>query len=384
MIVISSTQSAYASPSVGGWTAVDTVIAGATTTINATKSIGGKLMQSAVTVAPSATKLGKHLLRGGGAAALALAVPQLLGDGVDWVLDPANNSVRYTDPTASADPDPNHPSVQYIWTNYTGADFPSAVAACKAAIVSFNQRPNKPYTAVFSHVKGNDCYNQNALHDRLISRLNPAYDPDAPAPPDGSAQDRHLPIEAVAQQVISEAESGNVPSQEAVKAAALEGFASGEHDAALEAGATESETGTDNPPDTTDPANPADPAEPFDPAGIISAINALKALLAGILSSITSLSDMFGDTPSNPENTDVPIDDAPPVRAPNDFDVEYINFGGQCPTLPSFDVGIGGASTNMAFDMSPLCDLAVKIRPAIIGIAYFIGLGIIASAIRET
>ncbi|OLF35625.1 hypothetical protein, partial [Psychrobacter sp. Rd 27.2] len=54
VIVFSSTTAAYAASSVGGWTAVDTVIAGATTTINATKTAGGKALKSAVAVAPSA------------------------------------------------------------------------------------------------------------------------------------------------------------------------------------------------------------------------------------------------------------------------------------------------------------------------------------------
>ena len=68
----------------------------------------------------------------------------------------------------------------------------------------------------------------------------------------------------------------------------------------------------------------------------------------------------------------------------SEFDINYINFGGQCPVLPSFNIGIGGASSALTFDMTPLCDMALKIRPAVIAIAYFIGLGVIASAIRET
>ena len=42
MIVIFSTQFAYATTSVGGWTALDTITAGANNTINATKTAGGK------------------------------------------------------------------------------------------------------------------------------------------------------------------------------------------------------------------------------------------------------------------------------------------------------------------------------------------------------
>jgi len=94
--------------------------------------------------------------------------------------------------------------------------------------------------------------------------------------------------------------------------------------------------------------------------------------------------DWLKRDPSDVAPMPVEVDDLPSTRSASDFDVNYINFGGQCPVLPSFDVGIGGASSSLTFDMTPLCDMAVKIRPAVIAIAYFIGLGVIASAIRET
>lgn len=359
VIIFSSVTSANAATSTGGWTALDTITAGATNTINAVKGAGATGYRSAVTVAPSAVKVGKHLIKGGGQAALAYAVVEILGEGIDWVLDPANNSVRYTDPTASAEPDPNHPSVQLIWTNHTGADFPSAVAACKASIVSYNNRTPKPSPlAVYQSVVGHICYSKgNSVHDRLKSRPNPAYNPDAPAPPAGSNQDRHIPIATVATKVIANAEAGHAPSQEAVKATALEGFAAGEHDAALDAAAVP-DTGVENPPDTDnppkDPDAPAEPAEPFDPAGIISAINALKAMLAGILSSITSLSDWFQSEPPpepKPEDTqlDIPVPDVVPV----DTD---INFGGSCPANFEFNGSIFGNPINIVLlDTSKFC-----------------------------
>tara|TARA_B100000524_G_C23653747_1_gene371009 strand:+ start:1422 stop:2546 length:1125 start_codon:yes stop_codon:yes gene_type:complete len=369
-LVFATTTAAYAAPSVGGWTAVDTVVAGATTTINATKTIGGKLMKSAVTVAPSATKLGKHLIKGGGAAALALAVPQLLGDGVDWVLDPANNAVKYKPVTDDG-------GGQYLWRSVGGTAYSTMNALCQSDYRVANG--NADCVLDGNTVKGTVVGDPNTSFGAIGYRsTNPDY-----VPP---AEYEYLPIDTVAAQVIGNAESGNVPSQEAVKAAALEGFAAGEHDAALEAGATESEAGTDNPPDTADPNNPAEPenpAEPFDPSSIIDAIKKLGAILTGILSSITSLSDMFGDSPSEPENTDVPIDDAPPVRAPNEFDTEYVNFGGQCPSFGSHDISVGSVSVPLTIDITPLCELAELVRPAVIGGAYLVATGLVVAAIRE-
>lgn len=382
VIVYASTTSAYASTSIGGWTVLDTVTAGATNTINAVKGAGATGMRSAVAVAPSVAKVGKHLLKGGGAAALLLAVPQILGEGVDWVLDPANNSVKYTVDSAAAPNASNSPH----YATFRGVDYYDAASFCQAAFDYYALSQNKFKGAVaVGEYKLNRyyCYLNGEQITYQPVKSNPAYDPDAPT---NSSEEKYLPIADVAAKVISNAETGHAPSQEAVKATALEGFAAGEHDAALEAAAVP-DTSVENPPDTTNPENPTEPAEPFDPAGIISAINALKALLAGILSSITGLSDIFNSDPP-PEKTqaetDVPIDELPPTKGASDFDVNYINFGGQCPVLPSFDVGIGGASSTLTFDMTPLCDMAVKIRPAVIAIAYFIGLGVIASAIRET
>lgn len=384
-MVFAPAVAANASVSVGGWTALDTITAGATNTINAVKGAGATGMRSAVSIAPSAVKVGKHLIKGGGAAALLFAIPQILGDGVEWVLDPANNRIIYKVPDNSAgDVSSSDP---YYWL-YFDNEYKTADAACRAA---FGKPPAGFVYVNASLINGGasaDCNvikpDGTAIINNTVHRSpNPAYDPSAP-PSSSGTKDMYLPIADAAAKVIANAEAGHAPSQEAVKATALEGFAAGEHDAALDAAAVP-DTGVENPTDPTDP--PKDPAAPFDPAGIISAINALKALLAGILSSITGLSDIFNSDPppeKTQNETDVPIDDLPPTKGASEFDINYINFGGQCPVLPSFNIGIGGASSALTFDMTPLCDMAVKIRPAVIAIAYFIGLGVIASAIRET
>jgi hypothetical protein len=367
VIVYATTTSAYANTSIGGWTATDTIIAGANTTINAIKNGANGALKSAVTVAPQASKVGKLLIRGGGAAALLLAVPQLIGEGVDWVLDPENNSIKYTVP-AQVDNSANDDKCRAWALSTYGPDNPWSAKAVAG-------QPGTYYAG------------------KCVLSDNPTFElgnqPGYKAPVTVPAQDKHLPIDTVAAQVISNATAGDAPSQEAVKDTALEGFAAGEHDVALESAAVESDAGTDNPPDTTNPDNPAptDPAAPFDPSSIIAAINALKALLAGILSSITGLADIFNDDPppeKSQSETDVPVELPPEVKNATEFDVDYIGFSSQCPTLQPFSVGIGAASSSMTFDMTPLCELAVTIRPAIIAIAYFIGLGVIASAIRET
>ena len=327
-LIFATTARANANTSVGGWTATDSLIAGANTTINATKTAGGKFLKSAITIAPQAGKVGKYLLRGAGVGALALAVPQLIGDSVDWVLDPANNRIKYIVPAS----DIVDPAVSEICPVGSSVVTPNeAVALC-----------NSTY--------GSGC-TWNASVKVVMWRANYIYTCDFVSSSPSVPVEKYIPIDVVAQKVIANAEAGHAPSQEAVKATALESFAAGEHDAALDA-AAEADTGVENPPDTENP--PKDPAEPFDPAGIISAINALKALLAGILSSITSLSDWFkSNPPPEPKPEDTEIDIPMPDLPTPDTD---INFGGSCPANFEFNGSIFGNPINIVLlDTSKFC-----------------------------
>lgn len=371
--LIFSSTSALATTSVGGWTATDSLIAGANTTINATKTAGGKVLKSAVAVAPSVVKVGKHLIKGGGAAALLFAVPQILGDGVDWILDPANNAIKYTVPIDSV------PTTKYLWAS-GGVNFATANLACADQLKlfkdSFSSYSNSTVTTTIIGERSANCvihkYTNSGSYDgdntyQIGAVVNPAYNPEAP-----TTEEKYLPIADVAAQVISNAEAGHAPSQEAVKATALEGFAAGEHDAALDAAATE--TGTENPPDTENPPkDPEAPAEPFDPSSIIAAINSLKALLAGILSSITSLSDWFKADPEQKDN-EVDIPDVP-LPEPN----TDISFGGSCPADLSVNFNLYGTSTDFVLmPFSKFCPLlSTFVKPTLIVLGSFFAVSIV-------
>lgn len=368
----------YATTSVGGWTALDTITAGATNTINAVKGAGATGMRSAVAVAPSAVKVGKHLIKGGGAAALLLAVPQLLGDGVDWVLDPANNRIKYTVDGVN---DPNTQGYgQYYWV--MGASikkddirFQNATAAGNALCAHFETT----FVAVEKYPNVNTAYirckypnGSTTLWD-VVRKPNPAYNPDYSGSP---SVEKYIPIDTVAAQVISNAEAGHAPSQEAVKATALEGFAAGEHDAALDAAAVP-DTGVENPPDTENP--PVDPAAPFDPSSIIAAINSLKAMLAGILSSMTGFFDWVQAPvpPDDEEKKDVPFATTGDIGL-DDVDrfEKRIEFSGQCP-VNDFSFTMMGVTYAKPIPYYHLCGFLEQIAPWLLamcylGVAYFV------------
>lgn len=392
MIVIFSTQSAYATTSVGGWTALDTITAGATNTINAVKGAGATGMRSAVAVAPSAVKVGKYLIKGGGAAALLLAVPQLIGEGVDWVLDPANNRIKYT--ATGGDADTGAPDAggryPYIWSNdyVKGSSADGACSSWKGnnGYVHHSTLIVSDVEAICLAVKGDAPPVENMY---VIKKPNPAYTGAV------AGAEQSIPIDVVAAKVISNAEAGHAPSQEAVKATALEGFAAGEHDAALDAAAVP-DTGVENPPIDT----PTDPTKPFDPSSILSALAGISAVLAGILSSLTGFVDWWKaqwttfSTAITDFNTWVRAEPDTASLQPEPVEVTegtlvdgwqdkanagYVNLGAtQCPSDVLIPISYMGASTNLSISYVPFCHFASIIRYAVILGAWVAALMIIS------
>ncbi|KAA0924787.1 hypothetical protein FQ082_09315 [Psychrobacter sp. ANT_H56B] len=366
--LIFSSTSALATTSVGGWSALDTITAGANNTINAVKGAGATGMRSAVTVAASASKVGKHLLKGGGAAALAFAMIEL-GDGaIDWILDPANNSVRVTPAAGAGGQDVTCSKNGY----FILPDLPKYAnkeSLCKATAAKMGLTYSKVFSGYQCQMKRTDGspYNLDIQGGGGCSVTAPDYiAPSSPAP-------YNIPIDTVAAKVIANAAAGHAESQEAVKATALEGFAAGEHDAALDAAAVP-DTGVENP---TDPENPPkDPAVPFDPSSIIAAINALKAMLAGILSSITSLADWFKGEPegNKPEDNKIDIPEVPLPEPDTD-----ISFGGSCPSDLGADFNLYGTNFNFVLmPFSKLCPLlSTFVKPTLILLGSFMAVAIV-------
>lgn len=405
MIVIFSTQSAYATTSVGGWTALDTITAGATNTINATKTAGGKALKSAVAVAPSAVKVGKHLIKGGGAAALAFAMVELLDAGVDWVLDPANNSVKYK-PTAADDGTVDAFGTYTVVGGAGGNPSAStAQAACSAYVVAANAKNAAATGGLATHknpvATASVCefyYNADPKKGSsfVLYSYPISFKPSAESGIDENGY-KHIPIGTVAAKVISNAAAGHAPSQEAVKATALEGFAAGEHDAALDAAATE--TGTENPPDTENPPKDGE-AVPFDPSSILAALSSISAILAGIMSALTGFVDwwqaqwatfstgitgFFEWVRAEPDTASLqpePVEVSEGTLVDgweNKVNAGYVNMGNtQCPSDVLIPISYMGASTNLSLSYVPFCHFASIIRYAVILGAWVAALMIIS------
>ncbi|WP_162898129.1 hypothetical protein [Acinetobacter sp. WCHAc010034] len=102
MAASASTMSASAA-SFGGWNPLGLKPVGASSLLNASKTLGGIATDSHVLITPAVKDVTEVLVRGAGGLALSVAVEELLG-AVDWVMDPANNQIVYSKPNDAFKP----------------------------------------------------------------------------------------------------------------------------------------------------------------------------------------------------------------------------------------------------------------------------------------
>lgn len=214
-----------------GWDVGNPTAVRASGLVNGSKTFGDVTKTSKALITPNASQVSKILRGGVAGVALTVAVNELL-DGVDWVLDPANNQIKYKIPST----DPLDPTNQYYYVSVydpqtrspslQGAIDKAAAHYCK--INSYTECTGKviSQTAVDSWkvefcrlgpVKG--CLNNNA--GRLA---NPTYDSTV-------EKEKTLPLDTASQKVIDNAQSGNTDAQVATVAAAQNILNEAENDA---------------------------------------------------------------------------------------------------------------------------------------------------------
>lgn len=359
MIVFTSTTSAFASVG-SAWTVKEAIMDGATATITAIQNKGGTALKSVIAHKPKAAALAKDMVKGGGALAIAFALSELVGVGVEWVLDPANNRIKYKDSTAGggvtapngATPLPSDADYVFYDPRKPSVIYSSRYEACQAinatisggTLLKFHHFNSETGSCVYSLADGS----------------NPSYGMDEakrlPTAGDGGAvgnKEKYISLDDVATKILSNAEAGHADSQDFVKAVAVGQAAAGELEAGLDA-AAEPDIGTDEGTD-----------EGVDTSGIIAAINAVKAVLAGLVASVGSLADFFtGETPPSESDTSIDIQDIP--ATPKNVD---ISFGGGCPADVVIPISFVGQTVDFRFSWQGICNAAVTIKPVVIMIA---------------
>lgn len=214
---------------VGAWTLSNPMAVGASILYDGSKGS----VTSSVLITPNASQVAK-VLRGGIAGyALTLAVEQLLG-AVDWVLDPANNQIRYK-PTENCILDGTCDTDKIWRTNSSGGtDSISPYSSCQLYAKGWaGTTYGLEYTKLtkihdnnylcsiryFPITACSSCY-VNQTFNILTIGINPNY------------QEKTLPLETVAQKVIENAENNNLDAQFAVLAAANNILSEAEQDVA--------------------------------------------------------------------------------------------------------------------------------------------------------
>jgi hypothetical protein len=248
----------------------------------------------------------------------------------------------------------------------------------------------------------------------LDVNTNPAYDPNAT----DENREKTIPLETVAQKVISNAESGDTNAQVATTAAAADIVSEAEKDnvkarpiaqqleassstkPADEAAAAESNTATgtqtQNPtkPEATDlklefPAfcgwapivcEAAQKVISF-PITLTDWYETSKSKAEEWATSIseawTKVKEEYANKPE--ENTDTKLDIEIPEQ---EIDTE-INFGGACPAPLSSDINFMGLNKTIEFSFDPVCQIAEFIKPVVISISAFSAALIVAGIRTE-
>ena len=413
---------AFASVSSAGispWSITNAISQGAKRVYDLSKTVGGAVTVSTAEVLPTAAQVGKQIIKTGGAAAVVYAITAILGEGVDYVLDPENSLVRYyTQDTCQED------SCRYYWSYYksgegTKTDATSPDDACLRQISSYHNNWSYSGMQLINNGMNAKCFMRNTDNVDQVTRT------DIVIPPGTS--EKTIPYETVGAQIISDAEANNANAK-AYTADVADDLVSDDSatqnnvKAQADANAKPADTSCTAPlklnstthkcePDTTNPTNPDTPKTPELPAfcswvpaaicnwyydtqpritNIETATKDTKKTSDDILTEskkqtaeavkTNTAIDEFTKNENNNNDQDNNID-FPSIPLPTNTQVV---FDHSCPapvTLAGFSYH--GITQNWVVDFSSMCDVLTSIvRPVVIAVGSFISIGIIAG-IRE-
>lgn len=199
--------------SIGGWNVVSNVASGIGSKITATKEVmvngTSKVVTGTANITPKFTDVGRFMGRVGAAAVVTEAVNQVL-NGVDYVMDPANNTVTYKKKTDTVNANP--------WQTHCWSD--AGGNGCYSTVDSAANFLCKYYgfgSASVYYNNGSMAYANCAGGNPVTiigGKPNPLYDPSV-------NESEHtkpitVPLSNIGSQVITQAEedirAGNVAS----------------------------------------------------------------------------------------------------------------------------------------------------------------------------
>lgn len=225
IILINSANAA----NVGGWNLSNAVAQGSSTVYDATKNvvINGKdfVKDSWVKITPNANQVAKVLARGAAGYALSVAVEQLIG-AVDWVLDPANNQIKWKEEGISGG------TYIYLCTeSINGCPSTTTMISPKPFGGDRMQEASDLCSAYASSLGGTKHSNsKSGTCIVTVAGTNKFYGIGTRTIEGEEGEEKTLPLPVVAEKVISNAESGDTNAQVATTAAAADIVAEAETD----------------------------------------------------------------------------------------------------------------------------------------------------------
>lgn len=344
--------------------------------------------KSTALFSPSNAQMVKSLAKGIGAAAVAIAVADLIGEGVDWVLDPENNQIKYKLPTNGK-----------WWTEVLGklttynSSEDAIDRACKAINATLKSSSGNSSVVTFTCIR-------TSGQQFTYKAYNTSTE----------TQEKTLPLTTVAEKVKENAKGGDSSSQQAVADSAEDTInndasARQQVEDQLDQNAN-SDTEEEPEPDPDDP-NPQPNQGVKLPkfcswAPIVCqaaqvTINLPKTLTKWWDTASASfkekweyskqqyekvsvdIKDYFNDEPDEPEQEDPEIEEV-------DLDIQvtnYINGPSSCPDDRVIPLSMGGQSINIVISYQPLCDVAIMFKPAVILMSFLAGAFIITNTGRR-
>lgn len=351
--------------------------------------------RSTALFSPSNAQMAKSFAKGIGAAAVAIAVADLIGEGVDWVMDPENNQIKYYETEKT--------SGKYTLYNCINIDGQQAFLSCLVTYVHNMAKPR--FTNASCQLSGKNavCYaNDAADYGKRVKVIDYPY-----SVVDQEKKEKTLPLTTVAEKVKENAKSGDSSSQQAVADSAADTI---NNDAAARQ-QVEDQLDQNANSDTEEEPQP-DPNDP-DPqpnqgvklpkfcswAPIVCqasqvTINLPKTLTKWWDTASTSFKEKWAYVQSQYDvlKTDItnyftesPDDDTElEFQDPTDVTDTSISFSNQCPApIVLADFSYHGISQNWKMDFSQWCDvLSTIIKPIVIAMASLSAV-LIVSGVRE-
>ncbi|EXB78230.1 MULTISPECIES: virulence factor TspB C-terminal domain-related protein [Acinetobacter] len=380
--------------SLGGWSLGSPVASGASAIVNGTKEIilngASKIAKGTAKITPNPTQVAKVLARGAAGYALSVAVEQLLG-AVDWVLDPAHNRIVYYETNTDS-----HCSGPYSAAGGFSRGS-SASAICNTA------KTRLGYESVSTGPLDENCNATCTFNNGDTLTVTGVVVGEV------EKEEKYLPLDVVAQKVISNAAAGDASAQQAITAAAQDVINEAENDSAkaapiiqqleaskaIEAENTATGEQTQNPdkPNVTNiklefPAfcgwaplvcEAAQTVISF-PITLTSWWNTANQKADSWANSISQSWAEAKEWATSEKNEDTELD-IPDQEQP-DIDTD-IAFGGMCPDDRQAEINMGVGVIKMPISYEPICTTVSTAKPVLIFVGFFVAALIIGGVKTE-